>query len=198
MGTSNSVAEFGAKIVKAGQEMEKVNTAATAAAAQVYKDAVIASGKAATGGDGQLSRWGKDRSKVGFKGGVKLNARYDIENTGGKAQAVLKAVPMGVWKVVEYGASPHPIVPGATKKMRQGAQLMSLLTGADTAGALAGARKGTKKRKMLAWGNGNFAAYTRHPGAKGKKAWSVGIRAGTSGAVNAYKKKQIEALGKVF
>ena len=198
MGTSNSVAEFGAKIVKAGQEMEKVNTAATAAAAQVYKDAVIASGKAATGGDGQLSRWGKDRSKVGFKGGVKLNARYDMENTGGKAQAVLKAVPMGVWKVVEYGASAHAIVPGATANMRKGAKLIGLLTGADTAEALSGARKGARKRRLMVWGNGNFAAYTRHPGTKGKKAWSKGISAGTPNAVRAYKRQQVEALGKVF
>jgi hypothetical protein len=199
MGTSNSVAEFGAKIVRAGQEMEKVNTAAVAAAALVYKDAVIASGKAATGGDGQLSRWGKDRTKVGFKGGVKLNARYDLENTGGKAQAVLKAVPMGVWKVVEYGTSAHAIVPGTTARMRKGAKLVSIMTGgADTTEALSGARKGTRKRKVLAWGNGNFASYTRHPGSKGKKAWSVGINAGTPSAVKSYKKKQIEALGKVF
>jgi hypothetical protein len=199
MGTSNSVAEFGAKIVRAGQEMEKVNTAAVAASALVYKDAVIASGKAATGGDGQLSRWGKDRTKVGFKGGVKLNARYDLENTGGKAQAVLKAVPMGVWKVVEYGAGAHAIVPGTTAKMRKGANLISaMMGGADTAQALSGARKGAKRRKVMAWGNGNFAAYTRHPGTKGKKAWSNGIKAGTPSAVGAYKRKQVEALGKVF
>ena len=198
MGTSNSVAEFGAKIVKAGQEMEKVNTAATAAAAQEYKESVLMSGKAATGGDGQLSRWGKDRSKVGFKGGVKLNARYDMENTGGKAQAVLKAVPMGVWKVVEYGASAHAIVPGATANMRKGAKLIGLLTGADTAEALSGARKGARKRRLMVWGNGNFAAYTRHPGTKGKKAWSKGISAGTPNAVRAYKRQQVEALGKVF
>ena len=198
MGTSNSVAEFGAKIVKAGQEMEKVNTAATAAAAQEYKESVLMSGKAATGGDGQLSRTGKDRSKVGFKGGVKLNARYDMENTGGKAQSVLKAVPMGVWKVVEYGASAHAIVPGATANMRKGAKLIGLLTGADTAEALSGARKGARKRRLMVWGNGNFAAYTRHPGTKGKKAWSKGISAGTPNAVRAYKRQQVEALGKVF
>ena len=198
MGTSTPQT-FGTKMIKAGQEIEKMNTAATSAAAMIYKDAVIASGKAATGGDGQLSRWGKDRSKVGFKGGVKLNARYDMETTGVKTQAVLKAVPMGVWKVVEYGAGAHAIVPGATAKMRKGANLISaMMGGADTTEALSGARKGTRKRKVLAWGNGNFASYTRHPGSKGKKAWSVGIKAGTPSAVNAYKKKQIEALGKVF
>lgn len=198
MGTSTPQT-FGTKMIKAGQEIEKMNTAATSAAAMIYKEAVIASGKAATGGDGQLSRWGKDRSKVGFKGGVKLNARYDMETTGVKTQAVLKAVPMGVWKVVEYGAGAHAIVPGATAKMRKGANLMSaMMGGADTAQALAGARKGAKKRKVMVWGNGNFAAYTRHPGTKGKKAWSVGIKAGTPGAVGAYKRKQIEALGKVF
>jgi hypothetical protein len=179
--------------------MLQANTLATAAAAQEYKESVLLSGRAATGGDGQLSRWGKERSQVGFKGGVKLNARYKMENTGGKAQAVLLAVPMGVWKVVEYGASAHAIVPGATAKMRKGANLMSaMMGGADTAQALAGARKGAKKRKVMVWGNGNFAAYTRHPGTKGKKAWSVGIKAGTPGAVGAYKRKQIEALGKVF
>jgi hypothetical protein len=82
--------------------------------------------------------------------------------------------------------------------MRQGAQLMSLMTGSDTAGALAGARKGSKKRRVMVWGNGNFAAYVRHPGTKGKKAWSVGIAKGTPDAIRAYKKKQVEALGKVF
>lgn len=198
MGTSTPQ-NFGSKLIKAGQEMEKANTAATSAAAMIYKDAVIASGKAATGGDGQLSRWGKDRSKVGFKGGVKLSARYDLENSGGKAQAVLKAVPMGVWKVVEYGAGAHAIVPGTTAKMRKGANLISaMMGGADTTEALSGARKGAKKRRVLAWGNGNFASYTRHPGSKGKKAWSVGIKAGTPSAVGAYKRKQVEALGKVF
>lgn len=198
MGTSTPQ-NFGTKLIEAGQEIEKMNIAATSAAANIYKEAVIASGKAATGGDGQLSRWGKDRSKVGFKGGVKLNARYDMETTGVKTQAVLKAVPMGVWKVVEYGAGAHPIVPGATAKMRKGANLLSaMMGGADTTQALAGARKGVKKRKVMVWGNGNFAAYTRHPGTKGKKAWSKGISAGTPSAVNAYKKKQVEALGKVF
>lgn len=198
MGTSDNAAEFGAKMIKTGEKLVEVNTAATAAAAQVYKDAVIASGRAATGGDGQLSRWGKDRTKVGYKGGVKLNARYQIKGKGGTTEAVLLAVPMGVWKVVEYGSSPHPIVPGATKKMRQGAQLMSLMTGADTAGALAGARKGSKKRRVMVWGNGNFAAYTRHPGTKGKKAWSTGIAKGTPGAVNAYKRQQVAALASIF
>jgi len=197
MGTSTPQ-NFGTKMIKAGNSLLKVNTLATAAAAQEYKESVLVSGRAATGGDGQLSRWGKDRSKVGFKGGVKLNARYDMENTGGKAQAVLKAVPMGVWKVVEYGAGAHAIVPGTTAKMRKGAQLITLLSGADSTQALANARKGAKKRKVMVWGNGNFAAYTRHPGTKGKKAWSVGIAKGTPDAIRAYKKKQVEALGKVF
>lgn len=197
MGTSTPQT-FGVKMVKAGNTILQANTVATAAAAQEYKESVLMSGKAATGGDGQLSRWGKDRSKVGFKGGVKLNARYDMENTGGKAQAVLKAVPMGVWKVVEYGASAHAIVPGATANMRKGAKLIGLLTGADTAEALSGARKGARKRRLMVWGNGNFAAYTRHPGTKGKKAWSKGISAGTPNAVRAYKRQQVEALAKVF
>jgi hypothetical protein len=185
-------------MIQAGEGILQANTLATAAAAQEYKESVLMSGRAATGGDGQLSRWGKDRTKVGYKGGVKLNARYQVEGRGGEAQAVLKAVPMGVWKVVEYGASAHPIVPGATKKMRQGAQLMSLMTGTDTAGALAGARKGSKKRRVMVWGNGNFAAYTRHPGTKGKKAWSIGIDRGTPAAIRAYSKKQVDALAKVF
>lgn len=197
MGTSTPQ-NFGTKMIKAGNSLLEVNTLATAAAAQEYKESVLVSGRAATGGDGQLSRWGKDRSKVGFKGGVKLNARYDMENTGGKAQAVLKAVPMGVWKVVEYGAGAHAIVPGTTAKMRKGAQLITLLTGADSTQALASARKGAKKRKVMVWGNGNFAAYTRHPGTKGKKAWSVGIAKGTPDAIRAYKRKQVEGLGKVF
>lgn len=197
MGTSTPQ-NFGTKMIKAGNSLLEVNTLATAAAAQEYKESVLVSGRAATGGDGQLSRWGKDRSKVGFKGGVKLNARYDMENTGGKAQAVLKAVPMGVWKVVEYGAGAHAIVPGTTAKMRKGAQLITLLSGADSTQALASARKGAKKRKVMVWGNGNFAAYTRHPGTKGKKAWSVGIAKGTPDAIRAYKRKQVEALGKVF
>jgi hypothetical protein len=83
--------------------------------------------------------------------------------------------------------------------MRKGAKLVSIMTGgADTAQALSQARKGAKKRKVMVWGNGNFAAYTRHPGTKGKKAWSVGIAKGTPDAIRAYKRKQVEALGKVF
>jgi hypothetical protein len=198
MGTSTPQ-NFGVKMLKAGDSLMQVNTLATEAAAQEYKESVLVSGRAATGGDGQLSRWGKDRSIVGFKGGVKLNARYDVEGRGVSAQVLLKAVPMGVWKVVEYGAGAHPIVPGATAKMRKGANLISAMTGgADTTEALAGARRGAKKRKVMVWGNGNFAAYVRHPGTKGKKAWSTGIKAGTPSAMRAYKKKQVEALGKVF
>lgn len=198
MGTSTPQT-FGTKMIQAGQAITEANTVAASAAALAYKDAVIASGKAATGGDGQLSRWGKDRSKVGFKGGVKLNARYDVEGRGINAQVLLKAVPMGVWKVVEYGAGTHAIVPGATAKMRKGANLISaMMGGADTAEALSGARKGARKRRLMVWGNGNFAAYTRHPGTKGKKAWSKGISAGTPNAVRAYKRQQVEALAKVF
>lgn len=190
MGTSKDRAALAAKLTVAATAIANANRNATAAAAQEYKESVLVTGRAATGGDLRLSRWGKK--------GVKLGAGYDVDGQQ-HAKATLTARPMGPWKVVEYGAASHPIVPGATKKMRQGAQLMSLMTGTEvSAEGVAGSRRGAKKRRVMAWGSGNIGAYVRHPGTKGKKAWSVGIAQGTPSAIRAYKKKQVEALGKVF
>ena len=169
MGTSRDGAALAAKLTVAATAIANANRNATAAAAQEYKESVLQTGRIATGGDLRLSKWGKK--------GVKLGAGYDVDGQQ-HAKATLTARP---------------------KKMRQGAQLMSLMTGTKvSAEGLAGSRRGAKKRRVMAWGTGNVGAYVRHPGTKGKKAWSVGIAQGTPSAIRAYKKKQVEALGKVF
>ena len=148
MGTSRDGAALAAKLTVAATAIANANRNATAAAAQEYKESVLQTGRIATGGDLRLSKWGKK--------GVKLGAGYDVD-VQQHAKATLTARPMGPWKVVEYGASSHPIVPGATKKMRQGAQLMSLMTGTEvSAEGVAGSRRGAKKRRgngrnMLQW-----------------------------------------------
>ena len=140
MGTSRDGAALAAKLTVAATAIANANRNATAAAAQEYKESVLVTGRAATGGDLRLSKWGKK--------GVKLGAGYDVDGQQ-HAKATLTARPMGPWKVVEYGAASHPIVPGATKKMRQGAQLMSLMTGTEvSAEGVAGSRRGAKKAEF--------------------------------------------------
>ena len=97
----------------------------------------------------------------------RLGAGFEV--TGGvHASAILKAKPFGIWNFLEEGSPPHVMTPKS--KRRGGA-------------------------KVLHMGSGPlFYARVNHPGRKGTNAWSIGIKAGTEPAIQAYKRTQILAL----
>jgi len=121
MGTSRGVGEFADKMGKLAKSVVDQNKPGVVAAATVYKTSLIAEGKRDSGGDGVLSNFGKN--------GAKLSAGYDLKSTGGKAQAIVKPRPMGPWKVLEYGAKPHPIIPGLTRRQQRAMALFSFMAG---------------------------------------------------------------------
>lgn len=199
MGTSNSTAELVKKLSTAGDGLLKKNVTGVTRSAQVYKESVLTEARADTGGDGRLSRWGRN--------GLKLNAGYEVTGTT-DAKAILTARPMGPWKVLEHGSDPHLIVPGLTRRQRGAMELMSMLSsgrgGYDAAALAASARgnrnnRGGRRRRPVPLNiGGNLRAYARHPGSKGKGTWSTGIRRGTKPATAAYRKAQTDALAEVF
>lgn len=100
------------------------------------------------------------------KQGPKLGVGFDV--TGKiSATAVINARPYGLWVFLEDGSPPHVITPKS--KRRRGA-------------------------KTLHFGSSAFYASVNHPGRRGTKAWSLGIKAAERGAMQAYKRTQIIAL----
>ena len=99
--------------------------------------------------------------------GPKMGAGFEVTGTV-QATAILKAKPFGIWWLLEDGAQAHVITP---KSKRRG------------------------RAKALHIGSGDaFAASANHPGRRGTSAWSLGIKAGTEPAIQAYKRTQIIAL----
>jgi hypothetical protein len=188
-----------------GAALVKNNQDATKRAAMAYKAAALKQGSKDSGGDLRLSRWGKR--------GVKLGVGFDVEGSGGTAKAVVAPRPMGPWKVLEYGAAPHLIVPGLTRRQTKALTLFSVMAGQggsldgyDISGLAASARgtrnnrggaRRRKRRPPLKIG-GNVRAWARHPGTTGKKTWSKGIAKGSDDAIAGYRKAQGDAIAKVF
>jgi hypothetical protein len=202
MGTSNSVDELAKKLVSAGSGLVDNNRKGVAAAADVYKAAVLDAARKDSGGDGRLSKWGKS--------GTQLGAGYKLE---GNATAVLRPRPAGPWRVLEDGARPHLIVPGLTRRQAKALTLFSVMAGQGGSldgydiGALASSargnrnnRGGRRRRKNIKplLINGSFRAYAKHPGTKGKRTWSRGLDRGDKGAPLAYARTQVDGLVKVF
>jgi len=200
MGTSRNTADLVRKIDRAGSGILKANVAGVTKSALVYKESAIAQGRSDSGGDGRLSRWGRN--------GIRLDVGFEVSGTT-DARAVVTPRPMGPWKVMEYGSRPHLIVPGLTKRQRGALELFSLLSGgrsgynidelAATARGNRNNRGGRRRRatKPLTIG-GNLRAYARHPGSQGKSTWTKGIGRGTKRATNAYRQAQVEQLADVF
>lgn len=190
------------RIEKLGEAPAKANKAATTKAALAYKDATLDQGRKAVGSDLRLSRWGRK--------GVKINVGFDVDDSGGRSVATVKPRPLGVWKVLEYGAEPHLIVPGLTRRQRKAMSLFSAMAGgrgdynvaelAATARGNRNNRSGSrrKKRRVPLKIGGNVRAWARHPGTSPKRTWSKGIAGGTDDALDAYKRAQSEALVKAF
>jgi hypothetical protein len=210
MGVSKSPAELAAKLEKVSTVISGENRDAVEASAQAYKTAVLATGARDTGGDLRLSRWGRN--------GLRLNAGYDIDGRGPKVTATVNPRPMGPWKVLEYGANPHIIVAGLTRRQGRALTLFSVMVGfgGDLSmydlGALSSATSNRNNRRraqrsrnakfLAAQGYGDKrkqgTAYVRHPGTRGKQTWSDGFRRGTRPASAVYASKQWSAIGEVF
>lgn len=190
---------------RAGAELAKNNRNATRDAAAAFKAAALAEAKRDSGGDLRLSRFGKN--------GVRLNVGYDLEGSGSTTKATVRPRPMGPWKVLQYGAKPHLIVPGLTRRQAKALTLFSVMAGQggsldgyDISGLASSARgnrnnkasrRRRKRRPPLRIG-GNVRAWARHPGTKGKGTWSRAEKRGAGDATDSYRRKQSEAIARVF
>jgi hypothetical protein len=201
MGTSRNVAQLRAKTELTAKVITGGNRDATAAAADVYKANVLRTGRRDSGGDLRLSRWGRR--------GLKLNAGYDLDGTI-VATATLRPRPMGPWKVLEYGARPHVIVAGLTRRQGQALALFSFMAGGAGSfdlGELAGIAQGNRNNRRTTRSQARARALTigenrrpfaNHPGVDGKNTFSDGIARGTKGAVSASRKEHAKNIAEVW
>lgn len=192
MGQSRSVPEFAAKITAGGLTIAAANAQATAAAAQAAKTASLQVAVPDTGGDLRLSRWGRN--------GVKVDVGYEVAATDPQyAVATVTPRPAGVWRVLNDGAKPHPIVPGASRRARRaGASIADGFGPQLPTEVLAGSRRGRGARKVLSLGPDRVFAYVNHPGAKGKNTWGRGVEVARPLAARAYQLRHRQALVAAF
>ncbi len=201
MGTSRNATELAHKLDAAGRAVIGENRAAVSAAAGVYKDSVLTQARVDSGGDLRLSHFGRN--------GTKLGAGYDVDGDV-HATAKLTPRPMGPWKVLEYGAKPHVIVAGLSRRQGQALALFDFLAGgrgaidiSEVASTARGNRNnknsGRRRQRSSALTIGsNFRPYVHHPGTRAKRTWSQGVARGTDGAKSAYSRTQRDGLAKVF
>lgn len=202
MGTSRGTRQFVGKMNDVAQTITGTNREAVSAAAAAYKAAELAAGSKDSGGDLRLSRWGRS--------GVKLNVGYDITQTGVRSEAVVKPRPMGPWKVLEYGAAPHIIAAGLTRRQGQALTLFSVMAGGRSdydLGELTTIARGNRNNKnsrrrrqraeALLIGS-NLRAWARHPGTRPKRTWSDGWKAGSKPATAAYQRVEVNAIARVI
>lgn len=201
-----SASKVSRNLQRTGAELVRNNRKATSDAALAFKGAALKSARKDSGGDLRLSRFGKK--------GVKLNVGYELDGSPGVQRAVVTPRPMGPWKVLEYGAKKHPIIPGLTRRQQRAMVLFSAMAGGRgefDIGELAGMARGTRnnrggsrrrKRSMFLSApigkKGQGAAWINHPGTKAKKTWSRGTAQGAKDATDGYRAAQVKALSKVF
>lgn len=199
-----SAKQLGRNLAKVGEELARNNRNATKDAALAFKQSALEQARKDSGGDLRLSRFGKK--------GVKLSVGFEVEGAT-QTKATVTPRPMGPWKVLEYGAKPHLIVPGLTRRQAKALSLFSVMAGqggsldgydvAELAASARGnrnnkaSRRRRKRRTPLRIG-GNVRAWARHPGTSGKKTWTRGEAKGADDAVKGYRANQAKALGKVF
>ena len=193
MGTSTSVPQFVAKLEKAADVIGDTNRRAINAAALDAKNTAIKVAAPDTGGDMRLSRWRSGK-------GIRLSAGYEVSATGSVVTARVHPRPIGVWKLLEHGAAPHPIVPGATRRRRKASRtLLAGVAGPVLPGeTAAGLRRGKAAGRVLSFGPGQVAAYVMHPGTSGKSTWSNAAKAAKPVAVTTYQRTQRAALVNAF
>lgn len=204
MGTSKSGAQLSKKLQGYAKDAGRANRQAVSAAAMQYKDELLDNAERDLDSRNpspkrSFSRWGKDsKGMVGDRKALQVSAGYDLRGYT-NAVAKLKARPQGPWKVLEYGAKPHAIVPGATRGMRREAAFVSAFTGADLgAAALSGrvAGLGRRTRRVLAIPGSptGFAMYANSPGSKAKKTWSRSLAKRTPAALQVFRASHRRSL----
>jgi hypothetical protein len=194
--------KLGRNISASGKALVQNNRNATRDAAMAFKGAALDTARKDSGGDLRLSRWGKN--------GVKLNVGFDLEGSPGEQRATVQPRPMGPWKVLEYGAKPHPIIPGLTRRQQRAMALFGFMSGgrggfdvsalAATARGNRNNRGGSRRRKRRSplRINGQLRAWANHPGTRGKRTWSRATVKGADDAVKNYRTNQAKALAKAF
>jgi hypothetical protein len=196
VGESKSSAELAAKLTLAATALGRANRKAVGEAANTYKFGALQAAREDVGPDLRLSRWGAKRGRS--TQGLKLGAGYDVRGYD-NAVALLRARPQGVWKVVEYGAKPHPIVPGVSKRQTRFAASLANLTGETVnASTIVAGRKGKKRRMALKLPDGNIRFGVNHPGSRGKRTWSRGINKATPGALRTFRAVHARTLLEIF
>jgi len=198
-----TAAKLAGNLSKVGAELARNNRNATKYAALAFKDAALTEAKKDSGGDLRLSHFGKK--------GAKLSVGFDLDGDR-TARATVRPRPMGPWKVLQYGAKPHLIVPGLTRRQAKALSLFSAMAGqggsldsyniADLASSARGNRnnKASRRRKRrppLKIG-GQMRAWASHPGVAGKHTWTRAESKGADQAIKGYRANQARALGKVF
>lgn len=198
--------KLGRNVAASGKALVANNRNATRNAALAFKGAALAEARKDSGGDLRLSRFGKN--------GVKLNVGFDLDGSPGEQRATIRPRPMGPWKVLEYGAKPHPIIPGLTRRQQRAMALFSVMAGGrgeyDISALASQARgnrnnKASRRRKrktfLAAPGlgkKGKGAAWANHPGTTGKRTWTRSEKRGAADATKGYRIDQAKALAKVF
>lgn len=191
MGTSHSVPEFAAKIAAGGVAIAAANRQAVTAAAQAAKVVTLQTAVPDTGGDLRLSRWGKN--------GVRLNVGYEVAATSPDyAVARVSPRPLGVWRVLNDGSKPHPIVPGAKRGSRRAGRVAVGFGPTLPAGSIAEGRSFRGSMRVLSFGPGQVAAYATHPGSKGKNTWTRGVETARPLATRTYQIRHQQALLTAF
>lgn len=204
---AKDLGDLSKQIAAYSKDLGRANRQATSAAAMQYKDAVLDAAERDLDTRNpspkrSFSRWGKDsKGKVGDRKALQVGAGYDLRGYV-NAVAKLKARPQGPWKVLEYGAKPHNIIPGTTRTKAKNAAAFGALFGLDNdAATIARAARGVRGRvrplKIPGSPNG-FAAYAHTPGSKAKKTWSRSIAQRTPGAIKVFKSSQQRALIRHF
>ena len=145
-----------------------------------------------------FSRWGKDnKGMAGSRKALQVSAGYDLRGYT-NAVAKLRARPQGPWKVLEYGAKPHNIIPGTTRTRARNAEAFGALFGLDNdtatiARAARGVRGRVRPLRIPGSPNG-YAMYARSPGSKAKKTWSRSLAKRTPGAMRVFKSSHQRSL----
>ena len=160
----SAVDSFGFKMIKYGDNLTDVNRKATIAAAMVYKTGVLTSASSFLGSDLRFSVWKKPPA---YGPSPRLGAGFEVGGSKVHATALLRARPLGMWRLLESGT----IEATHTIKLRK-----------------------KQGKKVMSRGGQTFGASATVRGMRGQSSWSRGIKSSEAGAMQAYKRIQKFAL----
>jgi hypothetical protein len=160
----SAIDSFGFKMIAYGDNLTDVNRKATIAAALVYKTGVLTSAASFLGSDLRFSVWKKPPA---YGPSPRFGAGFEVGGSKVHANALLKARPLGMWRLLESGTreAAHPI------KLRK-----------------------KQGKKVLSRNGQIFGTTATVRGMRGQRSWSNGIRSSQAGAMQAYKRTQKLAL----